>query len=283
MKTSEQINELAAALAQAQDEFNPVKKSGINPHLKSRYATLDDVLNAVSQALARNGLALVQMLDEGDLLTTTLMHASGQWIASACAVPSMDGNRGVNQLQAFGGALTYMRRYALTALLGVSSDSDDDAISASDETRQPRRGEQMRQRAKGNGKRASLTRPMDAATLRVALHKKAAGRGADVSATEKQIPFVARKFEECFADNPNPKSDYHAALEWLFGVNGVKKLTKAQAGALLDWLLDKDGADDTGDVPLHEHAPEEARRVLRQVIKDAGQADMFEEAEEIPY
>jgi len=126
---------------------------------------------------------------------------------------------------------------------------------------------------KGNGK---IKRPMEPELLRKALQIKVDERGASgaMPATDKQIPFVAQKFTECFAEKPNPKSDYHAALKWLWDVDSAKELTIAQAGATLDWLLSKDGPDDTGDTPLHEHAPEEARRVLRQAVLDAGQQEM---------
>ena len=266
MDTSEQINELATALAQAQSQFKPVKKSGKNPHLKSEYATLDDVLKATSKALSSNGLALVQSLDEDDKLTTALLHNSGQWISSTCAIPATNGHRGINQLQAFGGALTYMRRYALTALLGVSSDTDDDAHAAKDERRQPKR----------NGK---AERPLEPDVLRRVLHKKVADRGesGEMPATEKQAPFVASKFTEALSDQSAPTEAYHLALGWLWGVDSAKKLSLAQAKATLDWLLEPGGPNDTGDTPLHEHAPEESRRVLRAALKEQGQQDMFEE------
>lgn len=130
MLRSESINELAAALAKAQSDFKPVPKSGENPLFHSRYATLDDILQAVMPILAKNGLALMQFLgtnEEGaPTLETSLLHTSGQFIGSLVSIPSLSGNRGTNELQNTGGALTYMRRYAVAALLGVASDDDVD-------------------------------------------------------------------------------------------------------------------------------------------------------------
>jgi len=134
MNSSEQVNELAKALKDAQSEFRPVPKSGRNPHLGNAYATLDDVIATVREPLASNGLAYTQMLTDngaGPALTTMLMHESGQWLASTVGIDVMADHRGVNALQAFGASLTYMKRYALSAMLGVSSDEDDDASSYS--------------------------------------------------------------------------------------------------------------------------------------------------------
>ena len=67
MKQSEQVKELAAALVKAQGQFQPAKKSGKNPHLKNKYSTLDDIIEAVRGPLAKNGLSFLQMLDsDGD-------------------------------------------------------------------------------------------------------------------------------------------------------------------------------------------------------------------------
>lgn len=130
MKRSETIGELVKALAQAQGEFTPALKSGLNPHLKNKYATLDAVIAVIRKPLCKNGLSFVQPFsDDGEgvyTLETLLFHESGEWIGSEAVVPRMAENRGVNALQAFGGSLTYMRRYSLAALLGISSEEDAD-------------------------------------------------------------------------------------------------------------------------------------------------------------
>lgn len=125
MDKSEHINELATALSKAQAEMQPVAKDAKNPMLKNRYATLDAIIEATRKPLTDNGLAITQLLD-GEDLTTMLMHSSGQWIASTSAISKMAGNRGVNDAQVLGGSLTYMKRYALAAMLGISTDEDTD-------------------------------------------------------------------------------------------------------------------------------------------------------------
>ena len=129
MDKSEHISELAAALAKAQGAFTPVGKTGNNPFLKTNYVTLDGIIEMSRGPLSAVGLSYTQILDAAgeDLptLTTVLMHSSGQWISSSAVVRSISG-KGTNELQELGRSITYMKRYALAAMLGVSSDEDTD-------------------------------------------------------------------------------------------------------------------------------------------------------------
>jgi hypothetical protein len=129
MQTSESIGELITALAQAQGEFKAVPKSRENPHLHNKYATLDGVIATIRGPLSKNGLAFVQPLATTNgscWLETRILHKSGEWIATEAEIPEWAGNRGVNALQSFGGALTYMRRYMLTSMLGINAEEDID-------------------------------------------------------------------------------------------------------------------------------------------------------------
>jgi hypothetical protein len=140
MQTSEQINELIEALAQAQGEFKPVSKSAENPFLRNKYATLDGVIDVIRGPLSKHGLAFVQPLTtaEGSCwLETRIMHRSGQWIATAAEIPEFNGSKGVNSLQSFGGALTYMRRYMLTSMLGINSEDDTDGNEGKENGHKP--------------------------------------------------------------------------------------------------------------------------------------------------
>lgn len=128
MQTSEQINEIATALAKAQGEITGALKDSANPFFKSKYADLASCWDACRAPLSANGLSIVQITGFTDslmVLTTRLMHASGQWIESHIPVKPKDESP-----QAMGSALTYARRYALTAMVGVAQ-VDDDGNAAS--------------------------------------------------------------------------------------------------------------------------------------------------------
>lgn len=124
---TEQTADLAAALAKAQAGMKAATFNKINPHFKNKYADLAAVLDAVRKPLADNGLSVTQtteIRDGGFVLVTTLRHSTGQWIASEYPLPI-----GAKP-QELGSALTYARRYSLSAIACIAADDDDDAEGA---------------------------------------------------------------------------------------------------------------------------------------------------------
>ena len=124
---SESIGALAAALAKAQAAITGAVKDAANPFFKSKYADLESVWSACRKPLTDNGLSVVQTTDyttEGLMLRTTLLHSSGEWIAGDMPVLTKDASP-----QAQGSGITYARRYALAAIVGVYQ-TDDDAEAA---------------------------------------------------------------------------------------------------------------------------------------------------------
>lgn len=124
-----QPNPLVSALVKAQAQMKPCAKSGNNPHFKSKFSTLEDVWDCIREPLTQNGLAIVQSLSMiGDkwVLETKLLHVSG--LSESTFTPILTTQAGP---QGFGSALSYARRYAIMALVGVSSSEDDDGETAS--------------------------------------------------------------------------------------------------------------------------------------------------------
>jgi hypothetical protein len=157
MQRSDEVAQLMAALAKAQGEFTVVSKSGKNPTLQKRYTTLDDIIGAIRGPLSSNGLSIIQPLscpgDNRYLLETFLFHESGEWIScSAVLPPPLPGNKATNALQMLGSVITYMRRYQLTALLGVNAEEDTDG-NGKQPAKQPREEKKPEPaKANGNGK-----------------------------------------------------------------------------------------------------------------------------------
>ena len=134
MQSSDAISELATALAKAQGEITGALKDSANPFFKSKYADLASCWDACRAALSKNGLSVVQAPgteDTATYLTTTLLHSSGQWMRSRLVVQPKDDTP-----QGMGSALTYARRYALTAMVGVAQ-IDDDGNAASGRSTEP--------------------------------------------------------------------------------------------------------------------------------------------------
>jgi len=134
MKTSETINEISAALAKAQASMNNASMNKVNPHFKSKYADLAEIRNTVTPQLAANGIAVIQGTDatsDGFFVFTKLVHSSGQWIESRYPIIA-----DTNKPQAMGSAMTYARRYLLSAMCNIASEEDDDGNEAADHGKQ---------------------------------------------------------------------------------------------------------------------------------------------------
>ncbi len=282
---------IAKRLALAMLDIDRVAKRGRNEFHKYNYATAEDIKAAARDALAKNGLVIIPLMlhveqSQADKQTRTTADfeyviaceegtVSVPWTCEAYDT----GDKGINK------AATAGLKYFLINLLQIPTgdEPDPDGERAVKETAKPLQQEQPQARKSGNGKSTGpVTRPMTPAQLRTALQNKAdkRGDGGKIPASEKQAPFLARKFQEAFGGDDDAEKKYHLSLEWLWEVDSAKKLTLGQAASTLDWLLAADGPDDTGDTPLHEYAPKEARHVWREAMKDAGQSDMFEEPEE---
>lgn len=122
MQTSEAINELGKALAAFQAEAENASKDAKNPHFKNTYASLASVREA-GKPMHKHGLSVVQTVRaEGPAVTveTMLLHTSGQWLRDALTMQARDAGP-----QAIGSCITYARRYALAAVLGIASEDDD--------------------------------------------------------------------------------------------------------------------------------------------------------------
>ncbi len=133
MRTSENLNELAKALAAAQGEMKNATLNKVNPHFKSKYADLAAIRDTVTPALAKHGIAVVQGTDTEEnsiVVFTRLIHSSGQWIESRFPIP-------YDKPQAMGSGITYGRRYTLSAVTNIAADEDDDGNAANDKAATP--------------------------------------------------------------------------------------------------------------------------------------------------
>ena len=125
---SPEIDKLAEALAKAQSEMEGAKKESTNPFFKSNYADLHAVIKSAFPHLSKHGLSGSQgneVIVGAICVTTTLMHSSGQWLRSKVKLPLSK-----KDAQGVGAAITYGRRYGLSAIVGIAQ-YDDDAQSIS--------------------------------------------------------------------------------------------------------------------------------------------------------
>jgi hypothetical protein len=124
-----EIKNIAAALAKAQANMSRALKQSNNPHFRSKYADLGNVMDACMPSLTEQGIAVVQptIQDEtGRYVETILMHGeSGETLS--CRVPLIVAK---NDMQGFGSAVTYARRYGLMTMAGIAPEDDDGNAAA---------------------------------------------------------------------------------------------------------------------------------------------------------
>lgn len=112
-----------SALAAAQMEMGPALKDAMNPAFKSKYADLASVMTACLPALNKHGICVMQPTGEdeqGRFVKTILAHTSGETVE--CRVPLIVSK---NDMQGYGSAVTYARRYGLMSMAGIAPDDDD--------------------------------------------------------------------------------------------------------------------------------------------------------------
>lgn len=130
------LSKLYQALVKAQRNMKVATKDATNPFFKNKYADFEDVIKASRDALLDQGLSVLQRVSTENgvyYLYSRLFHESGEWIESKMQLIALKAD-----MQGVGGAITYAKRYAYSALVGVvTSDEDDDGESAGKVTDKP--------------------------------------------------------------------------------------------------------------------------------------------------
>jgi hypothetical protein len=208
-------------------------KDGVNPHLRNRYATLGALWAAARPILAAHDLALVQTFGDtatadGPVIVTTLYHKSGQSLTSSLPMPVAKAS----DPQAVGSAITYGRRYAMAAMLGIMADDDDDAEGAKDRPATAGHPNNPRPAPKSAPKRPEgnpeLLKPADPGTFESMVADLAQKTGAVIP---EDLPVISQFFETTANGNNGGKE----ALARLALANlerfktGFKKWSQAQA------------------------------------------------------
>ncbi len=123
MDKSDSIKNIAVSMCEVQAEMESASKNKDNPFYNSSYADLSEVLRCIKAVLPSKNLSFMQMpsFENGVVsVETIVMHTSGEWISSVSSSPISKSNP-----QGVGDAITYLRRYSLAAIFGLSQDDDD--------------------------------------------------------------------------------------------------------------------------------------------------------------
>ena len=228
MFQSDSLSSIAPDLVKVQAGINGVAKDGNNPIFRSKYITLDSILLAVRPVLSQCNIFLSQSVqshtDSEITVRSTLIHASGEWIANEVSVPvnpiiNRDGKVQPVDAHRVGSAITYGRRYSLSALLaiGEASDTDDDGNTASgyqnqsQAPQQPLRQPQAPQKQAPKTPAPTVPAPLDRFNAEIDrlwgketskadrknVHNAVVAGGSEVSITKDSLAHVADCLSEC--------------------------------------------------------------------------------------
>lgn len=199
MKTSDSLESISQALADFQSKVEQPQKSADNPFFKSKYVPLENVISAVKKYAPEAGLSYTQipLISENKVgVTTIIFHTSGEFIEFDPFLLPLDKNTA----QGAGSALTYARRYTLSAAFGIASDEDDDGNAAS-----------------GNSKNSTNKKTNQQAPTKKAPPKIEMANKRDIESLQK----LSKQLEEIF--------DKDTKTVWAtYGINGKDDLTKAK-------------------------------------------------------
>lgn len=251
MRTSDDLDKIAAAMAEALPKLsNPPKtKKVLAGPYSYYYAELPDILDHARPILAEHGLVLIQApLSDGTSVgcTTRLMHSSGQWIEDEVMIPC-----GERTAQGFGKVITYSRRYAVSAMLGIAAEDDDDAQG--DAGTKPAPSYEREHRSEPERTAATFQKPRPP-------ERSETGE----SITEAQLKMLHR----CFGAVELSEGDRRGLVENMTGrhVESTKDLTKREASKIIDavkgvedgskeWIVDVNGLMGARDVGSSKAPP----------------------------
>ena len=269
METSQELQQLAEALAKAQAELSPVPFDSNNPFYKSRYASLSAVIAEVRKVLPNHGLSIVQTptshMEFGIFyagVETMLIHDSGQWIKGSVAVPvvatelievftrrfNKDGDAyyaSPNILQEAGKIITYLRRYGIVSILMLSAEEDLDGNEPVQQVQPAVRKVEAKKSVsekKSDEKvvddKKQPSRPYSPEELKIALNR-AAENPKLIPGSEKERSIVAAVLSQFAGDD----DERHAIQKYLFDSDSIKNVSSKMIAAAILWLDPQYDAD----------------------------------------
>jgi len=271
MNKSETIGNLAEALSKAQGEIDAAKMNSVNPFLKNRYADLGSVIEAARPALAKHGLSFSQMIG-GDaqnvVLETVLMHASGEYISQQVSLP-VGEEKGRSLAQNVGAIVTYLRRYSLSAMLGIYADEDTDGQQTESKKQQPQAQPKQEQAQQEHPQHAQNSRPLAPEKLKEMIAKRAAEHQGK-AATIPQRGLFTGMMDAMFTGDADRR---HTVQAYLFGADSTLNIPDNFIIAGLDWIK---ATKDTGGA----YAPDpmsikEAQAAYTAALADKGQDQLL--------
>ena len=226
MNKSESISKLAPALVKATAKIKAVKMDAENPYYHSKYATLGALIDVAKPVCAEFGLSTPAFMvsEAGQVgIEQWIIHESGEYISDRILLPLPEETK-IRVAQEMGATVSYLRRYALSALLGMYADEDGDGEPRSGTaTPKAEKPKQQKLPEKTEG------RPYQPGELLIKLQTTA---DKVPPASDAQLKLCSRILHEQFETD----EIRHAFYEYIFGVTSMKDADLKMVNAVLKWL-----------------------------------------------
>lgn len=224
MNKSESISKLAPALVKATAKIKAVKMDAENPYYHSKYATLGALIDVAKPVCAEFGLSTPAFMvsEAGQVgIEQWIIHESGEYISDRILLPLPEETK-IRVAQEMGATVSYLRRYALSALLGMYADEDGDGEPRSGTAEKPKATKQkLPEKTEG--------RPYQPGELLIKLQQTA---DKVPPASDAQLKLCSRILHEYF----ETEEIRHAFYEYIFGVTSMKDADLKMVNAVLKWL-----------------------------------------------
>jgi hypothetical protein len=241
---SEKLDLLATALSKAQSEMPAVPMRSVNPFLKNHYADLATMIEVASPVLTRNGLSISQQpvsLDGQVGVTTTLLHASGQWIEDTISLPLGD-EKGKSLAQVTGSIITYLRRYSFGAICGLATDEDTDGNAPVKNHEQPKVAYQAKP-DNGNGSSGNQAMTYEQACNMKSSDKTLYGNCTNAELEGKKIGILKALKGDVDAVKQSQYQNKLDAIKVLLAVPEPERMKRAGQIELTDTAIESMGLD----------------------------------------
>lgn len=256
LEHSEQINELVKAMCEVNKVLENAQKDKTNPFFKSKYADLTEIFGVCRKPLAENGLVVIQttmVINDKTYMITRLIHTSGQWIKGVYPLNPIK-----NDPQGYGSAVTYARRYTLSAIIGITAE-DDDGNKASKQN--------------GTTKKETTSKPTDT------------GRRGDLTENDlKRLAEIDKALMELNGGNKNLAAAQLKKMTSFTGNDGVKVQGKSSTRFITSSIQTKVLHGDVHKIYMAKKAEEKAEKEkVASPVEPVNTTPKPVEEEDIPF
>ena len=254
---SSEINELAQSLAKAQGQFISLEKNAINPYGRGgkpySYTDLAEYIKCTKAGLSENNLSVVQLPQiKGNeiVIETILLHGSGQWIANKLEYSYEKSEKAMPKIQEMGGTITYLRKYAFSAIVNITGGEDDTDGSDIKEPTNGKQQEKSKPQTRKEEPKKTYTAPPTPSPAKTETHKETQKTVKEDSNIKERVQSLWNRTKVF-----HTKDEFAAIVKEKWNVEKLMDMTEQQLTEWAAWVQ---------NLEIKAHAKEQKEREVEQ-------------------